>query len=65
MTIPKACVKMDIKYSYFFFLLGDCVKADAATDFTSLDDLGLLNNLDALLATDFDVFSFFAIFLCI
>lgn len=54
-----------MKYSYFFFLLGDCVKADAATDFTSLDDLGLLNNLDALLATDFDVFSFFAIFLSI
>lgn len=53
-----------MKYNYFFlfFLLSAaCVSADAATDFTVLDDLGSFNNLAALEATDFEVFSFFDI----
>ncbi len=37
-----------------------CVKADAATLFSALDDFGLLKILLALDATDFEVFSFFA-----
>ena len=36
-----------------------CVKAEAATLLTAFEVLGLLNNLEALEATDFDVDSFF------
>ncbi len=49
--------------SYFFFgLFGACVKADAATDFTSLGDFGLRKSWDALLATFFEVCSFAGFF---
>lgn len=54
-----------IKNGYFFlvlFLSGACAKADAATDFSAFVDLGSLSIFDALLATDFEVFSLFAIF---
>jgi len=56
--------KIDRSYNYFFFFLvvfflfGACVNAEAATDFTALEDLGFFKSLEALLATDFDVFSF-------
>ncbi|GEM_PF-6640656 len=46
---------------YFFLpLSAACVRADAATDFTALDDFGLLNSFDAVVATLELVFSFFA-----
>ena len=44
-------------YTYFLFLFGACVNADAATDFAVFDVFGLRSNADALLATCFDVFS--------
>lgn len=47
-------------YTYFLFLFGACVNADAATDFTVFDVFGFRSNADALLATRFDVVSFFA-----
>ena len=45
----------------FFFLSAACVKAEAATDFIAFVDLGSFSIFEALLATDFEVFSFFAI----
>ena len=47
-------------YTYFLFLFGACVNADAATDFAVFDVFGLRSNVDALLAMRFDVVSFFA-----
>ncbi len=49
---------MHLSY-YFFPLFRACVKAEAATLLTAFEVLGLLNNLEALEATDFDVDSFF------
>jgi hypothetical protein len=44
---------------YFFFaLFAAWVRAEPATDFTAGGDFGLLRSFDALLATDWDVFSF-------
>jgi hypothetical protein len=42
-------------------LFGLCVSADAATLFTAFGVFGFESSLDALLATDFDVFSLLAI----
>jgi len=39
-------------------LLGAWVNADAATDFTALVDFESFKSFEALLATDFEVFSF-------
>ncbi len=59
----RAMAVLKKKYYFFldFFLSGACESADAATDFTVSEDLGFFNNLDALLATDFEVFSLLAI----
>lgn len=46
---------------FFLALSAVWVSAEAATLFTVLDAFGSFNSLLALLATDFDVFSFLAI----
>lgn len=53
--------KVMLDYFFPFFLSGACVKAEAATLFTVFEDFGSLKSLPAFEATDFDVFSFFAI----
>jgi hypothetical protein len=51
---------------YFFFpLLAAWVRAEAATLFWAGVDLGLLRILDALDATDGDVFSFLDMMACL
>jgi hypothetical protein len=45
----------------FFGLSSAWLRAEAATDFTFFGVLGSLNSSDALVATFFEVFSFFAI----
>ena len=52
---------LDAVRDYFFFFDEACVRADAATDFAALPEFGLLRIFEALLATLFEVFSFFAI----
>jgi hypothetical protein len=46
---------------FHFFLLGACVKAEAATDLTAAGVLGLLSSFDAVDATDLEVCSLRAI----
>jgi len=46
------------QWYYLRFLLGACVRADPATLFFALVDFGLRRIFAALLATDFEVFSF-------
>jgi hypothetical protein len=47
--------------TYFRFLSLVCVKADAAADFSALVESLLLKIFDAIVATRFDVLSFFDI----
>lgn len=49
-----------MRYFLGFFLSGACDSADAATDFSFLVESLSRRISDALVATDFEVFSFFA-----
>ena len=46
---------------YLRFLSGRCVRAEPATRFTSFGVFGFRRSLEAILPTDFDLFSFWAI----
>lgn len=50
---------------YFFPLFRACVKTEAATLLTAFEVLGLLNNFEALEATDFEVDSFLCLLIVI
>jgi hypothetical protein len=48
----------EVRQVHYFFLLGRCVRADAATDFTAFEVDGLRNSFDAVVATRLEVVSF-------
>ena len=54
---------LTLVHHFFFLRFGACVNADAATDFTVFDELGLRSNFEAFDATFFDVRSFRGILL--